>query len=106
MERDLGRNDAPWLDRPFAHPLGRDRGRDAGAADAPADVPLLVGPCDGLVPQAHRIPFLLAHEDAALDVYIEFGSLRLRQRVDYRCGGVVGADLRPLDDDLLAAREA
>src|SRR5436309_12746330 len=68
IERNLGRNDAPLLDRPVHHPLGRDRGRDAGVDDAPADVPLLVGPCDGLVPQGHRIPFLLAYEDPALDV--------------------------------------
>src|SRR6266705_5112583 len=82
VKRNLRWDDALPLDQPVHHPLRGDRRRDAGVDDAPADVPLLVRPCDRLVPQGHRIPVLLADEDAALDVDIEFRLLRLREGIN------------------------
>src|SRR2546428_14000560 len=63
-------------------------------------------PRSTLFPYTTLFRSFLADEDAALDVDIEFGLLRLRQSINHARGNIVRADLRPLDDDFLAAREA
>src|SRR5437667_222616 len=78
----------------------------ASVDDAAPDVPLLVGPGDRFVPQRERVPVLFSDQDAALDVYVEFGFLRLWEIVDHGRGHVVWTDLGTLEDDLVAAGQS